>query len=317
MVDALSRGERVLVVCQKRAALDVVQARLRIRSFERYAVAIRQRIRSAGGLIENAEALEVLEKVDTLVVDKTSILTEGKPTLTTVIPAKGTEEDQTLRWVATLEMASEHPLAGAIIKGANTRGLALGEAIDSESITGKGIVGAVDGHQVAVGNLKLLEYLGIDAPERVAQADELRSNGEIVIFATVDGEVGLIGVSDPIKASTAEALALLEDEGIRVVMLTGDSKATALAVACNLGMNEDDVITDVLPEDKGDTVKRLQNEGRIVAMAGDGVNDAPALALAHVGIAMGTGTDVAMESAGVTLVKGDLRGIAKARRLSR
>ncbi len=272
---------------------------------------------AAGVLIKNAEALEVLEKVDTLVVDKTGTLTEGKPTLTTVIPATGTEEEETLRWVATLEMSSEHPLAGAIIKGAKARNLALGEALDFESITGKGILGKVDGHQVAVGNLKLLEQLGIDAPERAAQADAMRAEGETVMFAIVDGEVGLIGVSDPIKASTAEALALLKDEGIRVIMLTGDSKGTALAVARNLGMNEDDVIADVLPEDKGNTVKRLQGEGRIVAMAGDGVNDAPALALAHVGIAMGTGTDVAMESAGVTLVKGDLRGIAKARRLSR
>jgi Cu+-exporting ATPase len=270
---------------------------------------------TAGVLIKNAEALEVLEKVDTLVVDKTGTLTEGKPRLTSVVPASGQADVEVLRLAASLERGSEHPLAAAIVAGAEARGLALVAARDFRSITGKGVVGVVDGRRVALGNRKLLDELGIAVSDLAERADALRRDGQTVMFVAVEGVVaGLVGVADPIKASTAEAIDLLRRAGVRVVMLTGDNRTTAEAVARKLGI--DAVEADVLPEQKGHAIKRLQAEGRRVAMAGDGVNDAPALAQADVGIAMGTGTDVAMESAGVTLVKGDPRGIARARRLS-
>jgi Cu+-exporting ATPase len=271
---------------------------------------------TAGVLIKNAEALEVLEKVDTLVVDKTGTLTEGKPHLAVLVPVTGQDENEILRLGASLERGSEHPLAAAIVSGAEKKGLRLTDARDFRSITGKGVVGVVDGKQVALGNRRLLEELGVPAGEFVVRSEELRRDGQTVMFFVVDSTVaGLIGVADPVKASTPEAIRLLHDDGVRIVMLTGDNRTTAEAVAKKLGIDE--IQAEVLPEQKGEVVKRLQAEGRIVAMAGDGVNDAPALAQAQVGIAMGTGTDVAMESAGVTLVKGDLRGIVRARRLSR
>jgi Cu+-exporting ATPase len=269
-----------------------------------------------GVLFRNAEAIEVLRQVDTLVVDKTGTLTEGKPRLVGVTTAPGVDEAALLRFAATLEKGSEHPLAAAIVKGAENRGLALGMVQGFESITGKGVRGKVDGREVALGNRALLEVLGSDPGELAARAEALRSEGQTVMFVVLDGRAaGLVGVADPIKSSTAEAIATLHAEGIRIVMLTGDSKTTAEAVAKKLGI--DSVEAEVLPDQKAARVKALQAEGRIVAMAGDGINDAPALAQAQVGIAMGTGTDVAMESAGVTLVKGDLRGIARARALSR
>ena len=270
----------------------------------------------AGVLIKNAEALEIMEKVNTLVVDKTGTLTEGKPKLVTVKTVDGVEEHHALRLAASLERASEHPLAEAIVKGAQEKGIELAKANDFLSVTGKGITGDVDGHKVALGNIKLLENLGIDAGDLSQQADDLRAEGQTVMFLSVGGKAaGLLGVADPIKDSTPEAIRNLHAEGIKVVMLTGDSRRTAEAVANKLDMDE--VQAEVLPEQKTEVVKQLQDEGRLVAMAGDGINDAPALAQAHVGIAMGTGTDVAMESAGVTLVKGDLRGIVRAIRLSR
>ncbi len=270
----------------------------------------------AGVLIKNAEALEVMERVDTLVVDKTGTLTEGRPKLTSATSASGLSDNEVLRLAASLERASEHPLAEAIVTGARDRGLELAEASDFESVTGKGVTGSVDGRVVALGNAKLLESLGIATGELPLHAEERRRDGETVMLVAIDGEpAGLLGVADPIKESTPEAIELLHAEGIRIIMLTGDSNTTARAVAAKLGI--DDVIAEVLPEQKHEHVKRLQDDGATVAMAGDGVNDAPALAQAEVGIAMGTGTDVAMESAGVTLVKGDLRGIVKARRLSR
>ncbi len=270
----------------------------------------------AGVLIKNAEALEIMEKVNTLVVDKTGTLTEGKPKLVTVITVNGVEEQVALRLGASLERASEHPLAEAIVRGAQEKGIVLVQVKDFHSLTGKGVTGDVDGHKVALGNLKLLESIGIGAGDLPQQADHLRAEGQTVMFLSMDGKaVGLLGVADPIKASTPEAIRDLHAEGIKVVMLTGDSRRTAEAVASKLGI--DQVQAEVLPEQKADAVKQLQAAGRVVAMAGDGINDAPALAQAHVGIAMGTGTDVAMESAGVTLVKGDLRGIVRARRLSR
>ncbi|MFL5353894.1 heavy metal translocating P-type ATPase [Archangium sp.] len=269
-----------------------------------------------GVLIRDAEALELLEKVDTLVVDKTGTLTEGKPKLVTVEAAEGVDEARLLHQAASLERASEHPLAAAVVAGAEARG-AVPEAVrDFRSVTGKGVTGRVGDAEVALGNGALLESLGLDAGALRPRAEALRREGQTVMFVAVDGRVvGLLGVADPVKATTAEALAALHREGVRVVMLTGDSRTTAEAVARQLGLDE--VVAEVLPEGKGDVVKRLQGEGRTVAMAGDGVNDAPALAQADVGIAMGTGTDIAMESASVTLVKGDLRGIARARRLSR
>jgi Cu+-exporting ATPase len=271
---------------------------------------------TAGVLIKNAEALEVLEKIDTLVVDKTGTLTEGKPRLISVIPVRGQDEIELLLLAASLERGSEHPLAEAIVKGAEERGVKLAETREFRSITGKGVVGSADGKNVALGNAKLLEELNIKAGELWGQSEELRKEGQTVMYVVVDGAIaGLLGVADPVKQSTPEAIELLHEDGIKIVMLTGDNRTTAEAVAKRLGI--DQIQAEVLPEQKVEVVKRLQAEGRMVAMAGDGVNDAPALAQAHVGIAMGTGTDVAMESAGVTLVKGDLRGIAKARRLSR
>lgn len=271
---------------------------------------------SAGVLVKNAEALEIMEKVDTLVVDKTGTLTEGKPKLALVQPLEGFGEAEVLVLAASLERASEHPLAEAIVKGAEGRKLDLAQVSDFKSLTGMGVSGMVEGRAVALGNLKLFGELGIDAGELTVRAEALRSEGQSVMLLALDGRAaGLLGVADPIKASTLEAVRLLHAEGIEVIMLTGDNKATAEAVAGKLGI--DRVEAEVLPEQKAVMVKSLQSEGRIVAMAGDGINDAPALAQAHVGIAMGTGTDVAMESAGVTLVKGDLRGIVRAVRLSR
>jgi P-type Cu+ transporter len=270
---------------------------------------------SAGVLIKNAEALEVLEKIDTLVVDKTGTLTEGKPRLASVL-SRGASESEILYLAASLERGSEHPLATAIVHGVEERGVKLADAREFRSITGKGVVGSVDGKRVALGNAKLLDDLNIDAGDLSAQSEELRKDGQTVMYVVVEGALaGLISVADPVKSTTPEAIRMLHEDGIRIVMLTGDNRTTAEAVARKLGI--DDVQAEVLPEQKGEVVKRLQAEGRMVAMAGDGINDAPALAQAHVGIAMGTGTDVAIESAGITLVKGDLRGIVKARRLSR
>jgi Cu+-exporting ATPase len=271
---------------------------------------------SAGVLFRNAEAIEVLRAVDTLVVDKTGTLTEGRPRLVSVIPAQGMDEALLLRLAASLERASEHPLAASIVAGAEERGAGLTGVEAFEARTGKGVVGRVAGRDVALGNAALLAELGVDPGPLASRAEALRREAQTAMFVAVDGRAaGLLGVADPIKATTPEAIAELHAEGLRVVMLTGDARATAQAVAAQLGLDE--VIAEVLPEQKADVVKRLQQEGRVVAMAGDGVNDAPALARAQVGIAMGTGTDVAMESAGVTLVRGDLRGIARARRLSR
>jgi Cu+-exporting ATPase len=270
-----------------------------------------------GVLFKNAEAIELLRKVDTLVVDKTGTLTEGKPKLATVVALGDIGEAELLGLAATLERGSEHPLAAAIVKGAADRRATLTSAGDFASLTGKGVTGTVSGRAVALGNAKLLETLGVEASAAVTErAHALRLDGQTVMFVAVDRRLaGLIGVADPIKETTAEALRQLRAEGLRVVMLTGDSRATADAVAKKLGIDE--VIAEVLPADKADAIKRLQAQGRFVAMAGDGINDAPALALAQVGIAMGTGADVAMESAGVTLVKGDVRGIVRARRLRR
>jgi Cu+-exporting ATPase len=269
-----------------------------------------------GVLFKNAEAIEVLRKVDTLVVDKTGTLTEGKPKLVSVVAVAGVDEPTLLRLAAALERGSEHPLAAAIVKGAEARGAGPGKAESFESVTGKGVKGRVEGRKVALGNRALLEALGVEVAGLAARAEDLRGDGQTVMFVAVDGKAaGLLGVADPIKESTPEAVRVLHREGMRVVMLTGDSKTTAQTVARKLDIDE--VMAEVLPDEKAGIVKRLQAEGRVVAMAGDGINDAPALAQAQVGIAMGTGTDVAMESAGVTLVKGDLRGIARARRLSR
>jgi len=271
---------------------------------------------TAGVLIKNAEALEVMEKVDTLVVDKTGTLTEGKPRLVTLEPFNGSDETLILQYAASLERHSEHPLAQAIVTAAQDRKLDLLASDGFNSVTGKGVTGEIQKHQVALGNLKLLESLHIDTGAARARADALREDGQTVMFVAIDTLVaGLIGVADPIKATTSQAIADLHAEGVQVVMLTGDNLKTAQAVAAKL--NIDQVHAEVLPDQKADVVKQLQQQGCIVAMAGDGINDAPALAQAQAGIAMGTGTDVAMESAGVTLVKGDLRGIVRARRLSR
>jgi Cu+-exporting ATPase len=270
----------------------------------------------AGVLIRNAEALEILEKVTTLVVDKTGTLTEGKPRLVTVAPKGSIDESQLLQYVASLENVSEHPLAAAIVSGAKERGVSLVEVIDFESVTGKGVTGTIAGHRIAIGNVKMMESLSVNVDTLKPEAEELRRTGQTVMFVAVDSRSGgLVGVADPIKESAREAISALHGEGIRVVMLTGDNRTTADAVARTLGI--DHVEADVLPEQKATVVKGLQSKGERVAMAGDGINDAPALAQADVGIAMGTGTDVAMESAGVTLVRGDLRGIVRARRLSR
>ena len=271
---------------------------------------------SMGILFKNAAALEVMRKVDTLVVDKTGTLTEGSPKLVSVVAAQGVEEGELLRLAASLERSSEHPLAAAIVKGAEARGQVLVGTEAFESITGKGVKGRVEARDVALGNLALMESLGIQPGDLATRAEELRGDGQTVMFVAIAGAAaGLIGVADPIKESTPDAIRTLHIEGIRIVMLTGDSKTTAQAVARKLEIDE--VMAEVLPDQKAEMIKRLQAQGRVVAMAGDGINDAPALALAQVGIAMGTGTDVAMESAGVTLVKGDLRGIARARQLSR
>jgi P-type Cu+ transporter len=268
-----------------------------------------------GVLIKNAEALERLTDVDTLVVDKTGTLTEGRPKVTAVLPSGGTDEDELLRLAASLERGSEHPLAEAIVAAAQERRLELTEAVDFEAMTGKGVRGRVDGKAVALGNARLLDTLGISAGDAAKEADGRRSEGETVMFVVVDGEIpGLIGIADPIKETTPAALRALHAEGVRIVMLTGDNRRTAEAVARKVGI--DQVEADVLPEQKHEVIERLRSEGRVVAMAGDGVNDAPALAAADVGIAMGTGADVAVESAGVTLIRGDLQGIARARRLS-
>ena len=270
----------------------------------------------AGVLIKNAEALELLAKVDTLVVDKTGTLTEGRPRLSSVVDAQGLGEDELLRLAATLERGSEHPLAAAIVAGAEARGLALGTAEDFHSHTGLGVTGRVDGREVLLGNAQLFAQRHIDPAGLVARAEALRAEGHVVLLAAVDGKAaGLIAVTDPIKASAQDAIAALHEDGLRIVMLTGDSRTTAEAVARRLGIDE--VLAEVLPDQKLAAIERLQAQGRRVAMAGDGVNDAPALAQADVGIAMGTGTDVAIESAGVTLVKGDLGGIVRARHLSR
>ena len=270
----------------------------------------------AGVLVRKAEALEVLETVDTLVVDKTGTLTEGKPKLVTVSPAAGIGEPELLGLTASLEQSSEHPLATAIVQGAKERSVRLSTATNFRSVTGKGAIATVEGREVAVGNARLLEEVRVEAGDLATQADALRREGQTVMFVALDGKpAGLLGVADPIRNTTAEAIGALRGAGVRVVMLTGDNRTTAEAVARKLGIEE--VHADVLPEDKSRVVQQLQAEGRKVAMAGDGVNDAPALAQADVGIAMGTGTDVAMESAGVTLVKGDLRGLVRARHLSR
>jgi P-type Cu+ transporter len=269
----------------------------------------------AGVLIKNAEALERFEKVDTLMVDKTGTLTEGKPRLVAVLPQPGHDEGEVLRLAATLERGSEHPLAEAIVKGAQERGIALAEASDFEAITGKGVVGIVDGKKIMLGNLKLVTDHGIDATGLLPAADARRDEGETVMFVVVDGAIaGLVSVADPVKETTPAAIKALHELGFRIIMATGDNERTAKAVAAKLGIDE--IRADVLPQDKARIIRELQEQGRKVAMAGDGVNDAPALAQADVGIAMGTGADVAIESAGITLLRGNLDGIVRARRLS-
>jgi heavy metal translocating P-type ATPase len=271
---------------------------------------------SEGVLIKDAEALELMEKVDTLVIDKTGTLTEGRPRLTTVEAVNGIKEDELLRFAASVERVSEHPLASAIVRGAAERKLALGDVQDFRSITGKGVQGIVDGRNILAGTAGLMEEQSVDTSGVAARSDELRRDGQTVLLVAVDSRIaGLVGVKDPIKVTTREALDILTADGIVVVMLTGDNRVTAAAVARELGIER--IEAEVLPQDKHRIVKALQDEGRIVAMAGDGINDAPALAQAHVGIAMGTGTDIAMQSARIVLVKGDLRGIARARALSR
>jgi Cu+-exporting ATPase len=271
---------------------------------------------STGVLFRNAEAIEVLGRVDTLVIDKTGTLTQGKPELSTVSWKDGSSEQDVLELAASLEHASEHPLAGAIVRGAAARGLAITPAQSFESITGHGIRGRVGARRVAVGSQAFMRTLGLEDAELVRRAETLRLDGQTVVFVAIDDRIaGLVGVSDPIKVSAVEAIRALKAEGLRIVMMTGDSATTAKAVARRLGL--DDWQAEVRPEDKAAAIRALQAQGRKVAMAGDGINDAPALATAEVGIAMGTGTDVAIESAAVTLVKGDLRGIVRARRLSR
>ncbi|MDX1466938.1 MAG: copper-translocating P-type ATPase, partial [Halomonas sp.] len=270
----------------------------------------------AGVLIRDAEALERLEKVDTVVVDKTGTLTEGKPRVTELRPVAGGDDTELLRLAAGLERGSEHPLAQAIVDRAREEGLALSEATDFDSPNGKGVVGRVEERRVALGNRLLMEDETVDLTELEDEAERLRGDGATVIFAAVDGRLaGLVAIADPVKATTEEAIRALQADGLRVVMLTGDNRTSAEAVARRLGIDE--VEAEVLPEDKGRVVQRLRDEGRVVVMAGDGVNDAPALATADVGMAMGTGTDVAIESAGVTLLRGDLTGIVEAHRLSR
>ena len=271
---------------------------------------------SLGVLIKNAESLEILEKVDTLVVDKTGTLTEGKPKLVTVKTQEGIDEDQFLRMVASLERSSEHPLAEAIVEDVKKRGLSLGKTENFHSITGQGVTGSVDGTEVAIGSYKLFKELDIEAAELIALSENYRKEGQTVMLIALNGKAaGIVGVMDPIKKTTPEAIEQLHKQGIKVVMLTGDNKTTAQAVADQLHI--DHVQAEVSPEEKSQIVSSLQAEGKTVAMAGDGVNDAPALAKADVGIAMGTGSDVAMESAGVTLVKGDLVGIVRTIKLSK
>jgi P-type Cu+ transporter len=269
-----------------------------------------------GVLFRNAGAIEVMEKINTLVVDKTGTLTVGKPKLLDIVPLGGRDEKEVLYFAASIERGSEHPLAAAIVSAAEAKQIGLTNAGSFQSVTGKGVTGRVDGHAVSLGNLQLILGMGMDAGKTLEKAERMRGEGRTVMFVVLDGIIiGLLGVADPIKETTPEAIQRLHDEGVRIVMLTGDSRTTAEVVGRKLQIDE--VIAEVLPDQKAETIKRLQEEGYIVAMAGDGINDAPALAQAHVGIAMGTGTDVAMESAGVTLVKGDLRGIVRARLLSR
>ena len=271
---------------------------------------------TAGVLIKDAAALEALEKVDTLVVDKTGTLTAGKPRVVTVEAIAGFSEADVLKFAASVERGSEHPLAAAIVNAAEARSIALFAADDFRSVTGKGVTGRVQGKAVALGNAALLEELGVNGAALLGRAESLRQDGQTVMFVGIDGSaVGLLGTADPIKESSKEAIELLHKDGIKIVMLTGDGRATAEAVGKKLGLDE--IVADVLPADKAEAVRKLQAAGKIVAMAGDGINDAPALALAQVGIAMGTGTDVAIESAGITLLTGDLRGIARARNLAR
>ena len=269
----------------------------------------------AGVLIKNAEALERFEKIDTLIVDKTGTLTEGKPKLVAVLPQPGMDEEEVLRVAASLERGSEHPLAEAIVNGAEERGIALVEATEFEAVTGKGVQGKVDGQAVALGNKAMIEDLGLTAGDLVERANQRRDEGETVMFVAIEGVIaGLVSVADPVKETTPDALKALHALGLRIIMATGDNERTAKAVAARLGIDE--IRADVLPEDKARIIRELQNGGARVAMAGDGVNDAPALAQADVGIAMGTGADVAIESAGITLVKGNLDGIVRARRLA-
>jgi heavy metal translocating P-type ATPase len=269
----------------------------------------------AGVLIKNAEALERMEKVDTLVVDKTGTLTEGKPKVVAIVPAEGLDENEVLRLAASLERASEHPLARAIVQAAAERNVGTAEVVGFDAPTGKGVVGTVQGRRLALGNARFLAELNIPPAGLEREAERLRQDGATVVYLAVDDKAaGILAIADPVKSMTSVALRALTDAGVRVVMLTGDNKTTAQAVARRLGITE--VEAEVLPDQKSAVVEKLRREGRVVAMAGDGVNDAPALAAAEVGIAMGTGTDVAIESAGVTLLKGDLTGIVRARRLS-
>jgi len=269
----------------------------------------------AGVLIKNAEALERLEKINTLVLDKTGTLTEGRPSVTAIRPAAGFDETELLRLSASLERSSEHPLADAIVRAASDRGLVLSEAGEFDSPVGRGVTGVVDGRRMALGNARYLGEIGVVVSALEAEAEALRTGGATAIFVAVDGRcAGVLGIADPIKTTTPEAVRALKAAGLRLVMMTGDNRTTAEAVARTLGI--DDVQAEVLPQDKAAVVERLRAEGRVVAMAGDGVNDAPALAAADVGVAMGAGSDVAIESAGVTLLGGDLQGIVRARRLS-
>jgi Cu+-exporting ATPase len=271
---------------------------------------------TSGVLIKDAAALEALEAVDTIVVDKTGTLTQGRPRVVSIVGTEGVPEGEVLKLAASLERGSEHPLAAAIVGAAEQRGIALTPAESFRSITGKGVTGRVEGQDIALGNVALFQEIGVDVGGWSERVESLRRDGQTVMFVGVDRAiVGLLGTADPIKDSTQEAIHLLHEAGIKIVMLTGDSRATAETVGRKLGLDE--VVAGVLPADKAETIRKLQAAGKIVAMAGDGINDAPALAQAQVGIAMGTGTDVAIESAGITLLKGDLRGIARARRLSR
>ena len=270
----------------------------------------------AGVLIKNAEALERFEKVDTLVIDKTGTLTEGRPAVTAIDTVAGVDEGELLRLAASLERGSEHPLADAVLRAAKDRGLSLSEAADFDSPVGRGVIGVVDGKKIVLGGAPLMAEQGVDLTALLAQAEALRQGGTTAVFAAIDGRLaGVLGIADPIKPTTPEAVRALQADGVRLVMMTGDNRTTALAVAKRLGI--DDVEAEVLPQDKAKVVQKLRAEGRVVAMAGDGVNDAPALAAADVGVAMGAGSDVAIESAGVTLLKGDLQGLVRARRLSR